>query len=267
MDLLKREHAPILPDAWTLIDEEAKRVLASQLAGRKLVDFDGPHGWGLAAVNTGRVTSVEAVRAPDLVARIRRVAPLVELTAPIVLELKELDAVGRGGDDPDLSAVVGASERVARFEDDAIFNGNAEAGITGIIPASPHATINVPSVDAWPSAVAKAKEILKAAGIGGPYALAAGRTAYDELAAGSEDGYPLRKHVEQQLSEGSVVWAPTVNGAVLLSIRGNDYRLSVGQDLSIGYSYQERDTVSLFLTESFTFRVLERAAAVRLVRV
>ncbi len=55
MDLLKRELAPILPDAWKLIDAEATRVLRLNLAGRKLVDFKGPFGWTYAAVNTGRL--------------------------------------------------------------------------------------------------------------------------------------------------------------------------------------------------------------------
>jgi uncharacterized linocin/CFP29 family protein len=195
------------------------------------------------------------------------VSPLVEVSAPIMLQIRELDAVGRGGDNPDLAAVVAASERVAHFEDDAIFNGNASAGIDGIIPSSPHAVIHVSSADEWPAAIVKAKEVLKAAGVGGPYVLAAGKNAYDELSAGSEDGYPLRKRVEQQLADGHVVWAPAVNQAVLLSLRGSDYRLSVGQDLSIGYAYQERDAVALFLTESFTFRVIERSAAVPLARV
>lgn len=44
MDLLKRNHAPITPEAWKQIDDEAKRVLQLNLAGRKLVDFDGRTG-------------------------------------------------------------------------------------------------------------------------------------------------------------------------------------------------------------------------------
>src|SRR5438045_2139861 len=59
MDLLKRELAPITSEAWQQIDEEARRVLKLHLAGRKLVDFSGPHGWQLGAVNTGRLKPVE----------------------------------------------------------------------------------------------------------------------------------------------------------------------------------------------------------------
>ena len=55
MDLLKRELAPITSEAWEQIDEEAQRVLKLHLAGRKLVDFSGPHGWKFGGVNTGRL--------------------------------------------------------------------------------------------------------------------------------------------------------------------------------------------------------------------
>jgi uncharacterized linocin/CFP29 family protein len=47
----------------------------------------------------------------------------------------------------------------------------------------------------------------------------------------------------------------------LLSIRGGDYELTVGQDLSVGYLAHSADDVELFITESFTFRVLEEKAA------
>jgi uncharacterized linocin/CFP29 family protein len=50
----------------------------------------------------------------------------------------------------------------------------------------------------------------------------------------------------------------------VLSLRGGDYELTVGQDLSVGYAYHDKHEVELYLTESFTFRVLEPAAAVRL---
>ncbi|HEX3343096.1 MAG TPA: family 1 encapsulin nanocompartment shell protein, partial [Polyangiaceae bacterium] len=110
-------------------------------------------------------------------------------------------------------------------------------------------------------------EVLRAAGINGPYALALGVQAYDELDADSEDGYPLRRRFAETLPDVALVWAPALQGgAVLLSTRGGDYELTVGQDLSIGYAAHDRTDVELYLTESFTFRVLEEKAAVFLKR-
>lgn len=264
MDLLKRELAPILPDAWKLIDAEAARVLRLNLAGRKLVDFKGPLGWRCGAVNTGRLHLLKEHPVDGVSSGLRVVQPLVEVRTPIFLETMELDMVARGADDPDLANVVQAAERIARVEDHAIFNGYPEASIAGILPSSPHSPVIVKGAAQWPAAIVRAKEVLRAAGISGPYALALGPAVYDELSAASEDGYPIRKRIERQIIEGPFVWAPAIEGAVLLSVRGGDFELTVGQDLSIGYASYERSKIELYLTESFTFRVLEPAAAVHM---
>jgi uncharacterized linocin/CFP29 family protein len=266
MDLLKRSIAPVLPEAWSVIDDEARRVLKLNLAGRKLVDLDGPHGWKLAAVNTGRLEMIDGKAGDPFCAGVRKVQPLVEVRASIRLSLMELDSVARGATDPDLAAVIRAAEGVARTEDGAIFNGYARAGIAGIIPSSPHRPITVVTPGDFPRAIVEGKEVLRQAGVGGPYALALGPGAYDEIAQATEDGYPLRKRIERTLIDGPIVWAPAVDGAVLLSARGGDFQLTVGQDLSIGFAYHDKQEVELFLTETFTFRILERAAALHLVR-
>lgn len=262
MDLLKRNLAPILPEAWKLIDEEARRVLQLNLAGRKVVDFRGPHGWKFAAVNTGRLALLADQPIKDVSVGVRTVQPLVEARTPMVLDIMELDTVARGDVNPDLDPVVQAAERIARLEDQAIFHGYRAGGIVGIIEASPHAPVKVANVADWPRAIVQAKEVLRAAGVDGPYALVLGQRAYDELSAASEDGYPLRKRIERSLIDGPFVWAPALTGAVLLSTRGGDFELTVGQDLSVGYAYHEKHQVELYLTESFTFRVLEPKAAV-----
>jgi uncharacterized linocin/CFP29 family protein len=263
MDLLKRELAPLLPEAWRLIDEEATRVLKLNLAGRKVVDFVGPFGWEHAAVNTGRLHPLES-GGPIAVA-LRTVQPLIELRVPIVLSIAELDAIARGASNPDLAPVVEAARRLAAAEDAAIFGGFAAAGITGILPASPHPPETVTGgVAGLPRAILGATEKLRRAGVTGPYALVLGEALYDQVLAATEDGYPIAKRIEQFLVDAPLVRATALQGAVLLSTRGGDYELTVGGDLSIGYAHHDRTSVELFLTESFTFRVLEPAAAVRI---
>jgi uncharacterized linocin/CFP29 family protein len=267
MDLLKRQHAPVTTEAWSQIDEEARRVLKLHLAGRKLVDFSGPHGWALGGVNTGRLKPIDKGPVAGVLHAVREVQPLVEVRSTFTMKILELDYAARGANDLDLDPVIAAAERAARAEDTAIFHGFPEGHITGIVDASPHTPIDVKTNLEWPRAVAAGKEILRAAGMNGPYALALGVQAYEELAADSEDGYPLRRRIEESLVDGSLVWAPALRGgAVLLSIRGGDYELTVGQDLSIGYAIHDRVNVELYLTESFTFRVLEEKAAILLRR-
>lgn len=262
MDLLKRNHAPITPEAWKQIDGEAKRVLQLNLAGRKLVDFDGPHGWQYSAVNTGYLT-IRTDGGLGVPWGVRGVVPLIEIRVPFELPMMELDNASRGAL-LDLPAVVSAAEKAAHAEDTAIFNGFKAGGIEGIIPSSPHPAITIPDDYAdYPSIVVDAVETLRRGGINGPYALALGPGCYAGLAQAAEDGYPIRDRVEHFL-DGPMVLAPKVDGAVLLSHRGGDFQLSVGQDLSIGYAGHDNDKVSLYLTESFAFRVLERGAAVYL---
>jgi uncharacterized linocin/CFP29 family protein len=267
VDLLKRSLAPVTSEAWEQIDDEARRVLALHLAGRKLVDFSGPHGWTLGGVNTGRLKHIEKAPVANVGHAIRDVRPLVELRAPIVLPILELDYAARGARDLDLDPVIQTAEQVASAEDTAIFHGFHEGKIKGIVESSPHAPIDVASSLDWPRALTAAKEVLRLAGVNGPYALAAGLDAYAELVATGEDGYPLRKRIEENVLDSEIVWAPAVKGgAVLMSTRGGDYELTVGQDLSIGYAGSDRTTVELYLTESFTFRVLEDKAAILLRR-
>jgi len=266
MDLLKRSLAPITPEGWEQIDDEARRVLKLHLAARKLVDFSGPHGWELGGVNTGRLKPIHRGPVPEVQHAVRDVQPLIELRSPFVMSIMELDYAARGANDLDLDPVIAAAERMAFAEDTAVFSGFPDARIKGIIEASPHPPVDVKATLEWPRAIVQAKAALRAAGMNGPYALALGPQAYAELTADSEDGYPLRQRIEANL-DGPLVWAPAlVAGALLVTTRGGDHEITVGQDLAIGYSTHDREKVELYLTESFTFRVLEDKAAILLRR-
>jgi uncharacterized linocin/CFP29 family protein len=59
-----------------------------------------------------------------------------------------------------------------------------------------------------------------------------------------------------------LVWAPGVEGGIVLSLRGGDFEFESGQDISIGYAWHDAETVALYLEESFSFRVLEPDSAV-----
>jgi uncharacterized linocin/CFP29 family protein len=60
------------------------------------------------------------------------------------------------------------------------------------------------------------------------------------------------------------VWAPAVDGAVVLSQRGGDFDLTVGQDASIAYRSHDAGTVTLELQETAVFVPTSPEAAVAL---
>ncbi|MFL5910191.1 MAG: family 1 encapsulin nanocompartment shell protein, partial [Gaiellaceae bacterium] len=131
MSHLLREHAPITATGWSLLDGEARERLKPALAARKLVDFAGPKGWEHSATNVGRTQPVADVAGEGVVARQRRVLPLVELRVPFRVARDELTDADRGAEDVDLAALDEAAHRIAVTENEAVFHGWASAGIVG----------------------------------------------------------------------------------------------------------------------------------------
>lgn len=266
MDDLHRKLAPISKEAWAAIDEEAKQHLTVSLGGRRIADFNGPLGWTFSAVELGQVQGIEAPPEPGVSAALRRIQPLVELRASFELSRRELEAIARGSKNPDLDEVRAAARAIALAEDRAIFHGYAPAFITGLFEASrANALTLTRDYQRYPLVVSEAMARLHANGVGGPYALALGPDCYKGLTGtATSGGYPVFEHV-QRLINGPVFWAPGVKGALLASLRGGDFELTVGRDLSIGYEEHTSSAVRLYLQESMTFRVLSPEAAVPLV--
>ena len=102
---------------------------------------------------------------------------------------------------------------------------------------------------------------LRLVGVNGPYSVLLGAEEYTELAETRDHGYPVLEHVKR-IVDGNIVWAPALEGAVVLTTRGGDFELNVGQDVSIGYLGHTEPSVRLYLQETFTFRVLTSEAAV-----
>jgi uncharacterized linocin/CFP29 family protein len=265
MNHLLRGLAPITESGWELLDGEARDRLTAALAARKVVDFGGPFGWEHSATNLGRVEDVASAPCEGVTGSQRRVLPLVELRADFAVPLSELRDHDRGRPDVDLGALDDAAHRIARAENIAVFHGWADAGITGIVEASPHpAQALGAEAESYPNPVAAAVELLLQTGIGGPYALALGREQYTRVVETAEHGgYPLLDHLRKILG-GPVVWAPGVEGAVVVSLRGDDFRFESGQDFAIGYDHHDADAVHLYIQESFSFLVATPEAAVAL---
>ena len=100
-------------------------------------------------------------------------------------------------------------------------SGLASAGLEGLIPSSSNPVVSLPQPKDLPDAVAAALKELRLAGVEGPYALLLSAELWTAVAETTDDGYPIRKHIDRLL-DGEVLWAPAIQGAVLLSTRGGD---------------------------------------------
>ena len=247
-----------------MIDEEATRWLKTFLSARTIVDFTGPHGWEFSALSTGEIDIASKEIMPGVSWGRRTVHPVYEVRVSFALNQLELDEVSRGRKDPDLDPLEEATRKMAVFEDKLVYQGFPDAKGKGLMPSSPHKPLVLPKdMKEFPQAVAEGVGALHEAGIGGPYALALSHGLYHRLLKTTDAGRTVFRTV-QDIVNGPVVWSPALEGGVMLSTRGGDYEMAVGQDLSIGYVSHDHEKVELYLTETVAFRVLEPRAAITL---
>jgi uncharacterized linocin/CFP29 family protein len=263
MNNLHRELAPISDSAWAQIEEEAARTLKRYLAGRRVVDVKDPGGAMLSAVGTGHLHNIDAP-GEGIISRQRDVKPLVELRVPFQLNRHQIDDVERGANDADWQPLKDAAKRIAFAEDRAIFEGYAAGGIEGIRKGTSNPIETLPAdVVNYPDVIAHALSQLRLVGVNGPYSVVLGADAYTTLSEASDHGYPVIQHIQRLVTE-EIIWAPAIAGAFILTTRGGDFALHLGQDISIGYLSHSEANVSLYLQESLTFLLLTTEAAVAL---
>ncbi|MDX3095755.1 family 1 encapsulin nanocompartment shell protein [Streptomyces sp. ME01-24h] len=263
MNNLHRELAPVSEAAWDDLEEEARRTFKRHVAARRIVDVPEAAGPEFAGVNTGHLDPVEAPH-EDVVARVRRSQPAVELRVPFTVDRREVDIVERGAQDADWQPVKDAARRIAFTEDRAVFEGYAAAGIAGIRASASNPSLRLPEdVRDYPNAVSQAVSALRLAGVGGPYTLALSADAYTAVNETSHYGYPIHAHLARLL-DGEIVWAPAIDGAFLLSTRGGDFELRIGEDVAVGYLSHDDTSVRLYFQETLTFLVHTAEAAVAL---
>jgi uncharacterized linocin/CFP29 family protein len=242
MNNLHRELAPISDAAWSQIEEETSRTIKRYLAGRRVVDLQGPGGVALSAVGTGHLRNV-AAPGNGILARQREVNALVELRVPFELDRQQIDDVERGANDSDWQPAKDAARLLAFAEDRAIFEGYAAAGIGGIRAGTSNPVLTLPSdIRTYPEIIAKALSQLRLVGVNGPYSVLLSAEGYTGLSETSDHGA----------------------GAFVLTTRGGDFGLYIGEDVSIGYLSHNDETVRLYLQETFTFLLLTTEASVSL---
>jgi uncharacterized linocin/CFP29 family protein len=263
MNNLHRELAPISDAAWSEIEQETSRTIKRYLAGRRVVDVQGPGGIALSAIGTGHLRNV-AAPGDGILARQREVKPLVELRVPFELDRQQIDDVERGANDSDWQPAKDAARLLAFAEDRAIFEGYGAAGIGGIREGTSNPVLTLPpDVRAYPDVIAQALSQLRLEGVNGPYSVLLGADAYTALSETSDHGYPVLRHIKG-LVDGEIIWAPAIKDAYVLTTRGGDFGLYLGEDVSIGYLGHDDKTVRLYLQETFTFLLLTTEASVAL---
>ena len=258
MDMFKRDLAPLTAEGWSEIEKRATEVLLSRLTARKVVNVQGPKGLEFTAVNEGRLTLCDD---GDVKAGIYTLKPLTEARVRFTLNRWEVDNLARGAKDIDFDSLDAAVEKLATFEENAIYNSYAAGGIKGLKESSGHKTLTLGNNTAdILTSLTKGVMELEKGHINGPYSLIVGTEGWIALHKEGQ-GMPLIERVERILGS-KVVFASSVEGAILVPYDSDDLELTIGQDFALGYESHDTKELTLFATESFTFRVLEPKAIV-----
>jgi len=144
MNNLHRELAPISDAAWSQIEEETARTIKRHLAGRRVVDLQGPGGTALSAIGSGHLRNL-AAPGEGILARQREVNALIELRVPFELDRQQVDDVERGANDSDWQPAKNAARLLAFAEDRVIFEGYSAAGIGGIREGTSNPVMTLPA--------------------------------------------------------------------------------------------------------------------------
>lgn len=252
--MLYRDISPVTAEAWDEIDERATEVLKSYLSARKVVHVVGPKGLDYNAVPEGRLTNIgeeDGVHFGNY-----KIVPLTEARIEFEMDRWELDNIQRGAKDVDYEPLERAMEKIAIFEDKAIFEGLDKAIIEGLDGKKGHKALEFTSdpksiMDAISQGILKLRKYYART----PYSLVVCPETYRRILSG-ETAYPLSEMIEK-LIDGKIILSQTIEGAYLLPYDHEDLELTIGRDFSIGYQSHTNNKVRFFVTESFTFRVLD----------
>ncbi len=253
MDLLKRELAPISSKAWSEIDARAREILNYYLSARKFVNVQGPNGLDHTSVTEGRIQ----VHSDELLNYgIFKVKPLIEPRVSFVLSRWELDNIERGAKDINFDALDEAVKKIALFEEKVIFQGLEDANIAGILKSSSHIVKELGDTeDAVLENISKGIMALEKSIAPKPYILVVSEDYWCKLNAMGTN-FPFIEQVKRLIG-GDVIVSRSIGGAVLLPFDNANIELSIGEDFSIGYQEHSESEVKLFITETFTFRILD----------
>ena len=236
MNHLLREIAPVPETAWAEIEAEATRTLRHFLTARRIVDIDGPSGWTKDSVARGRAEDAHRFTRRHhrhTCARCNRSSS----TAPSSHSRAPNSMRSSGARSTRISTRCATPRASSRSPKTArCSTGTRPRSIQGIAEATPHDKLPIDDdYRRYPSTVARAVALLQAEGVAGPYAIALGPRCYTGVIETTEmGGYPLLEHL-RLIAGGPLQWAPAVDGAVVLSTRGDDFKLTIGQDVAIGY--------------------------------
>jgi uncharacterized linocin/CFP29 family protein len=251
-----REEAPFGQELWDEIDAVVRAAADEVRAAHRLLETIGPLGFGARA---GVAEDEPAVGEDEAEARahvhVPRVRALPVVHRSFALGARAVEARERG-EPLVLGEAAEAARQIAQAEDQLLFQGNARAGVRGLLT---HEGAVELSAGDWGDPGRAADELLSAlarldaAGRHGPYAAAVSPQRFYQLLR-PHPGTALTPYQQLQPAfAGGIVKAPALgDGAVIVMRTASGPRRVVGQELTSAYDGREGIFHRISLVESVT---------------
>ncbi|MBI2853674.1 MAG: bacteriocin family protein [Chloroflexi bacterium] len=251
---LLRNEAPIQPETWQLIDSVVVEAAKSVLAGRRILNIEGPYGLGLKSVELADPNVKSDIITSATV-------PLSLIRKGFTLAKRDLAAYERDKVALDTSEAAIAAIDCAQMEDNAVFQGTK--GTPGLTTAK---GTNGLGLAPWDNVGTAAEDIIKSvnildeAGFHGPYSLALAPRRYNLLLRRYPNGPTELEHIGNMAAQG-VVKAPALNdGGVLLASGRQFASIVLGQDLTAGFIGPVGERLEFSVSESLTLLIRQPKA-------
>jgi len=242
---LDRDGAPLEGKTWNFLDETLIKIAKSQMAGRRVLDIEGPYGLGFKSVSLGDEEARDGMTTSKLL-------PLINIHRSFNMTKRDLAAFEANGIPPNLSGIANAAMECARLEDDLIFNGMQ--GIPGLMnaPGSTEYKLNRwDEVGTGMDDIIRAVTLLDERGFHGPYALALCPSLFNIMLRKYPPGFGTEMdHVKNIVTQG-IVKAPVLKqGGMLMACGWQFACLVIGQDMSLGFVGPDGQDIEFSVSES-----------------
>lgn len=249
MNNLNKNLAPISDKAWEILNFRTKEILTKIISARKVItlkNIGSSRGIATGNLNIKKLENLEY--------GVYEYIPLIETRFNFTLNRWELDNAERGNDNINLNNLDEAIFKAAKFEEELIYNGLDD--IRGLISSCKNPSIKLGDTSKEIlTNLSRAMIILRDNYISEKLDLVVNYNTWIKLNS-IESLVPLIERIEN-LINGNVIVSKFIPNSILIPHKSENFELAIGNDFSIGYQNHTSRDITFFITESFTFKVID----------
>jgi uncharacterized linocin/CFP29 family protein len=258
---LQRDDVPFKEEIWEKIDDTVVEAAKSQLSARKLLHMEGPYGLGFRFIEGSNIIQEES---GETNISSNQVTPIVQIQNSFTLPVSDIASYEQFGKPLNFKPVVEAAVACAKQEENILYNGSKNLGVTGLLNTKGTQSIKLQPWDKVGNAIddiISALTKLDESGFHGPYALGLSAQHYNMLYRRYPNGNMTElSHIESIITK-KIVKIPNISQGGVVLAYGRQYASIVfGQDLMTAFIGPSESNYEFNLSETLTLRLLQPSA-------